>query len=1371
MGKRRHLFYGFGTVLCCFLIALAALFAGEAQAAGVWESREKPVLVVTGAQIVAQPSSTDEAALDAVIGSLAAEKAYTLDELRALPQVERVYSSLNSGGFRKQHRVSGVDLAALLALSGFDISTHPDADITFKSGPSYQRLVEDFSSVPRYSYPQQAAGSQSGRVAIDATITLRSIVGADNSDAAPTSAALADQQLPSLTVGATGFQDMNQSGFVKELDTIQVGDAVTANTVNIFGTAYTRAQLLGMERVTATYTYITKKGEFTDTVRGVALADMVGERQDAEIVSVTFADGYTPLELTVAELREETNRYMLALEEKVDGKWQPIYSIKGGFSGMGKLYHGKAGETVSGGPASMIAGIGGAGDDFSASPFKHVTYVGTSDGAIYAPDAITGATLTVEGPGMAGTTPIMVGDLERTDNDNIYRGEYTDKRDGKDTTLLYEGVTVQSILEGKVNALVERTSDDLVIVFKNRWRQDVCAIPYQDIIHAKTPVIMAYGTGLVDESVVAPFVYDKEPGLLDALGNDDGGLKLVFDSADFPGLTLPQQFSSVAYIYAEFGGDAPGYKHTKAADEAYSNVENTEYLVTLVGSALGREVNLTVAELENMVRYGRNGEPTGIGYRDAYSLSNTTYWYVNTYEGVKLWDLLVKLGLPAAQYRDDKETLVTFTSWDNYKTTASFTMQQLANPDLFYFYEKSPADIGTDRPTKEELALTENQPDNQVGVWTRDSNGYPVQAGYPVLLAYGVNGYPYVRNASMEGYYGGLGNDGGPLRVIFGKADNMNRNNPEDIANYAYFFNNGSNQMQRVQEIIVGDEVRYSTHSENPDPAYQAMKDETALTVEVVQTSGASESKSFTLAELEDLIYGVEKRDRDNDGRQEKGYYVYQKGKDALFEGVNLWYLLSEAVGMQGSLGTVSFYSGETCSASVSLDSLKQSGGNSLRGTSDLAAMLAFAKNGYPLVADAKSDGYLKKDEKTGVAVDNQGGPLMFVRPLSSAEQESSRLPADLTAAGVTRIVVQLEADQYAHTGAYAAAGAARVAFDGAVSRAASMQVSDIEKLQKYMVTDTYTVNGKNVRYRGVDLQLLLNDAAVGASALLDKVTVRNAAGAAVDISVSDLASGVNGKRIILAYGIGKAGGESKDGRPLVPAVTDSGYDAAYGNSGGPLMLVIDGRATLGQVTQISVAAAEVTGWTHTYGYYQDYLDMPVLRVTGSGVKTPVTFTVGQLESMRNEMVTDEYKMANQFWFQGVDLYKLLMNHVELTDASTAPNFTAYAKDAYATTFKGSDLANGVNGKPILIAYGQGVSQSDGLPLVDGDDGSAAVDGFDANYGNAFGPVRLIVNDNTGWCVKWLRCIVIGTGSYQDPAEYADDIADIPVTVSGNAAK
>ena len=37
----------------------------------------------------------------------------------------------------------------------------------------------------------------------------------------------------------------------------------------------------------------------------------------------------------------------------------------------------------------------------------------------------------------------------------------------------------------------------------------------------------------------------------------------------------------------------------------------------------------------------------------------------------------------------------------------------------------------------------------------------PIKTGYPVLVVYGVNGYPYVKDSTDPGFNSGLGNWGG----------------------------------------------------------------------------------------------------------------------------------------------------------------------------------------------------------------------------------------------------------------------------------------------------------------------------------------------------------------------------------------------------------------------------------------------------------------------------------------------------------------------------------------------------------------------------------------------------------------------------------
>ena len=1357
-------------LIAAIVLAVALFTLNASAAATVWEAQDQPALVLTGDGLVKNAFTDDADAQADVIKSLSAETAYSMAELKVMQQEQRIYSTLNNGAYRKQIITEGLDIAALLKPAGFDLAANGSVKITFHSGASFSRAFDAFGSQVRYRYPSQVAGSEAGAVQVAPLLAIKSAISGDNSDTVPAASAMVEESL-TISMGQLNFNDINQSGFIKGIDKITVGNALDANKITILGKEYSRAELLLMPRVTATYEYITKRGEFTDTVRGISLAELTKGLSDSDTVIVSFADGYTPTNIKVADIRQDANRYMLATEIKTENGWEAIFNAKNGFGGPYALYNGLAGEMAASGPLSMIAGIAVKVLDLGDSPYKHITYQGTAQGGVYAVDAITGATLTVEGPGLTGTTPILVSDLEKAESTNMYRGLYTDKRNGTDTTLLYEGVNVLSIVDGLINSKIVKISDDVQIVFKNRWRQNVAVLTYADLKAAKTPVIIAYGTGTADGSKIAPFVYDDSVGIDSALGNNDGCLKLIFDKADFPDVDLlPEKFGSVAYFYVEPVGDAPGYKHSEATNDAFNNVINTQYLLTMTGSALGREVNYTVEQLEDMVAYDADGKPTadGLGYRADYSLSNTTYWYVNTYEGIKLWELLLANGLDA-KAADDNNTMVWFSSWDNYRVNYRFSTKQLANPDLFYFYEKSPVDIGTDRPTKEELALAETQPDNQVGEWTTDANGYPIKKGYPVLLAYGLNGYPYVMRSDMDGFFGGLGNDGGPLRVIYGKADDLNKDNPNSIENYAYFFNNGSNQMQRAQEVFVGDEVRYSTHYQNPGQAYQSLANvANALTVEVVQQNGTKETKAFTLADLQKMLYEVDKRDMDNENRREKGYYFYKVSKvgpiQDIFEGVNLKYLLTEEIGMQGGLGSVTFYAGEA-SITMSLSDLFAEGYNSMNGTAGLGSMVAFAKNGYPLVSGSGSDGYVDTDDVTGITIKNSGGPLMFVRPQTEAEYKANTVGGDIILEGITKIVVNLEADKYSHTGDYEAYDSNTVAFTGAVNNnSVSLKISAIEKLQKYMITDEYTINGVTARYRGIDLQKLLADNSVGASALMSEIIVANAAGKSTTLTVSELLSGSNGKRIILAYGIGSpaAGATPADGKPLVPTAASAGYDAAYKNANGPLYLIIDGdngAKCIENVTAIEVTASNISGWTHSSGFYLEYRDMPILRVTGSDIAEPKTFTVGDIEAMLNDTVFDTYKLGNEVWIQGVDVWKLIINAVGLAEGVTSPNITAYAADAYATPFKGSDMQNGVNGKPILVAYGIGTSQANGLPLVDGNDGTDVRPGYDPNVGNAFGPIRLMVNDNSGWCVKWLRCIVVGTGSFEDPADFPPEKA------------
>ncbi len=111
-------------------------------------------------------------------------------------------------------------------------------------------------------------------------------------------------------------------------------------------------------------------------------------------------------------------------------------------------------------------------------------------------------------------------------------------------------------------------------------------------------------------------------------------------------------------------------------------------------------------------------------------------------------------------------------------------MDTLSYPDAFGYFKKNAADSGD-------------------GSY-KPSNADLVATGYPVLLAYGVNNYPYTIGKTDAGYLSGLSNNGGPMRVVFGKTQ--------------YNHANGSHQVQYLSDVIVGNDVLYNTHKYTSDP-------------------------------------------------------------------------------------------------------------------------------------------------------------------------------------------------------------------------------------------------------------------------------------------------------------------------------------------------------------------------------------------------------------------------------------------------------------------------------------------------------------------------------------------------------------------------
>ena len=95
----------------------------------------------------------------------------------------------------------------------------------------------------------------------------------------------------------------------------------------------------------------------------------------------------------------------------------------------------QSGETIPLGDAAAI--------DFGTSQFKHITNGGiTEDENLpYNIDAITGATMTVEGPAIVTSIPLSVRELENR-SEGFFRGIYTDAKG----TFAYEGMDLYYLL-------------------------------------------------------------------------------------------------------------------------------------------------------------------------------------------------------------------------------------------------------------------------------------------------------------------------------------------------------------------------------------------------------------------------------------------------------------------------------------------------------------------------------------------------------------------------------------------------------------------------------------------------------------------------------------------------------------------------------------------------------------------------------------------------------------------------------------------------------------------------------------------------------------------------------------------------------------
>ncbi|MDO4581904.1 MAG: S-layer homology domain-containing protein [Bacillota bacterium] len=265
---------------------------------------------------------------------------------------------------------------------------------------------------------------------------------------------------------------------------------------------------------------------------------------------------------------------------------------------------------------------------------------------------------------------------------------------------------------------------------------------------------------------------------------------------------------------------------------------------------------------------------------------------------------------------------------------------------------------------------------------------------------------------------------------------------------------------------------------------------------------------------------------------------------------------------------------------------------------------------------------------------------------------------------------------------------------------------------------------------------------------------------------------------VLIAYGV--------NGLPLVgPTGSQAvytkftaadGYDEARDNSGGPLRLVI-GQRLAGEYNAPSCAkwlAAIVVGDAGDYVYSRDsdssYLSDSVpqggdwthsgdyaayaahtLTISGSEAKSAV-LTLSELEAATELIVRDYFAAsAGRNIYEGLKLNELIKLY--LAEGVEAPGaVTVISGDGYAAALDLHDLANGVVSgyqpgltRPLLLAYA-----IDGAPLVE-----TAQDPL-YNGGNAYGPLRLVVENTISKWVKDVELILIGEPVFTDlSGEYA----------------
>ena len=988
--------------------------------------------------------------------------------------------------------------------------------------------------------------------------------------------------------------------------------------------------------------------------------------------------------------------------------------------------------------------LDGVSTDFDkkTSSYKHINNGGIKDNENlpYNIDAITGATMTIEGAGVYNSIPLSVREIENTTNGQV-KGKYRDKNG----VFYYEGLDLYYLLYDMKDGDngIKLTDKSYKVILKNSNRESISEFTLEEVKKAhddKRPILLAYGVGDNDEEVIAPFVYDgKEKGshslgYVDKLKNEDGCIKLVYD-VDTYGKNNYKEFANVAYVYVAEEKE-PGFKHVNnTVNPLYNDSKYTDYIITFRGSELKNEITMTVKDIENVVKYDNKNQvvKNGMGVRDEYSLANNAYWYVNTYEGVDLYKYLMYLGMEDAKtmgLKKARTTLVKFIAADGAESNETFSIDTLSYPDAFGFYKKNSNDKndGTYISTNEDL----------------------VKLGYPVLLAYGVNYYPYTITKADEAYVSGLSNSGGPMHVVFGKTQ--------------YNHPNGSNQIQYLDTVVVGDDILYNTHTYTDDENIKKYKDDTLKIVIKNEKDEIINEKVVSVEEIENLVYG------ENVSKQEKKLYKVKDHYETslngnveshIYEGVDLNNFLLEYIKLTGLNGNIEFKN-QNEEIIVSLDSLFEEGYNNSLKRGNIRPIIAFAKNGKALVKNENSDGYVdyislkaETNENSKYEVKNSGGPLTILLPSADKENYNGKHLYN-----VDTIVIKLDVDKYSHI--YNDEDNLKnnkILFTGpGLEKEVYLTVADIEEMQTKIKTMILNIQEKDNggsktyadRYRGMPLYDLFK--IIGIKNNAADVTIEGASGKSITVPLNRIKNKyefIKGEIEVAMLAFGKRP-DDEEGDMTSNEFASNGKALTL-KDGGPIKFIIpfeDVDSTnadffVENVTKVYVAANEIDTWSHSMSdVYSEFLDDTFTMVIKNDTdEIEKVWTLKELEEMKDLIVRDKYFVLNIGDAEGIDIWKLVKKNYDIKNENLV-SVIFYAEDGYKNDVLSvvgiNALENGVEfdgeDKKVLLSYA-----INGYPLVNDENH----EGYTGLAKNTDGPMRLIVENVQGASVKKCNKVVV----------------------------